>query len=75
MVLMTNNNAVRKQVAITHNAKNQPVAYRWSPRQVRWFRMGLEEAKLLIATEQAILVPYIQWANGKPSHMNQTAVA
>ena len=33
------------------------VAYRWSRMQFRSFRIGLDEAELLIATELAIVLP------------------
>lgn len=31
----------------------QKVAYKWSRKAMRWFRMSLDEAQLLVATEQA----------------------
>jgi hypothetical protein len=59
------------QVAITVNAKGKPVAFRYSPMQARWFRIALDEARIAIATGQAVKVPFCSWSNGQPSALNQ----
>ena len=50
-----------KQIAFTTDKNGKPIAYRNSPVQMRWFRIGYEEAKLLIATGQAEQVEFIKW--------------
>lgn len=50
-----------KQIAFTTDKNGKPIAYRNSPIQMRWFRIGYEEAKLLIATGQAEQVKFIKW--------------
>ena len=47
-----------KEIAFKLNKKGQRLAYEYSRVQMRWFRVGIEEANLLIATERAIKVEY-----------------
>ena len=47
-----------RQIAFTTIKGGRPVAYRWCSRGMRWFRMGMDEAKLQIATGAAVEVPY-----------------
>ena len=45
----------RISIAFDVIAGGRKVAYRWTRSQMRWFRMGLAEAELLIATGAADL--------------------
>lgn len=64
----------RAHIAITVNANGQRVAYRDSRRNCGgWQRIALATAELLIATEQAVRVPFVTYSNGRPSPMNQTS--
>jgi hypothetical protein len=50
--------------AFTHTAKGIEIAYRYSPAQMRFFRVGLDEAKLAIATGSGVRIEYINYRNG-----------
>lgn len=47
----------RLQIFFTTDARNQRVAYRWSPRQMRAFRLPLADAEIMRATETADVIP------------------
>jgi hypothetical protein len=49
-----------RQIAFTANRKGQAIAYRWCTSCIRWFRIGYEEAKLAVATGEAIEVRYVK---------------
>jgi len=49
--------ARKVEVWFTTDKHGRPVAYRWSRMQFRSFRIGLDEARNLVATEQAIVLP------------------
>jgi len=46
------------QIAFTADKIGRPVAYRWCLIQHRWFRIGLDDAKIKIATGTAREVRY-----------------
>lgn len=47
----------RLQIFFTSNARGQRLAYRWSGRQLRAFRIALDEAEIMRATETADILP------------------
>lgn len=47
------------QIAFTADKRGRPIAYYWSRPCMRWMRMGLEAAKVDVATGNAIEVPYV----------------
>lgn len=50
--------AKRRYVAFTADKHGRPLAYITYQATMRWFRIGLDEAKVLVATGAAEQVPY-----------------
>lgn len=59
------------EAAITFDKRGRKIAYRWSMRQARWFRMPLAEAELAIATGKASQTTY--YANSYEGHCQAMA--
>lgn len=52
----------QQQVAFTADKYSRPIAYRWSiaGASARWFRIGYDDAKVLVATGKAREVQYVR---------------
>lgn len=46
------------QIAFTTDKNGRPIAYRWSPLSCRWMKIGIDAAKLRIASGMAREVAY-----------------
>lgn len=51
-------NPTTTQIAFSTTRTGQRVAYRWSIRAGRWFRLGMERARLMVATGAARIVTH-----------------
>lgn len=49
-------------ITFTADKNGKPIAYR-EGYNLRYFRIGYDEAKLMIATGQAIEIPFVNWNN------------
>ena len=54
----------RITIRFTSDKRGRPLAHYWSAKGLRWLRMGLDDAKILVAADQADKAPPPDQAQG-----------